>query len=838
LKANRYFIVIWLLFTFISKNSVAQNPQKILLENYLIALEQQFDVVFTYADENVQGIHIVPPKKEIELEKILSGLADQTDLDFEKLNARYIAVKRRKADIIISGTIMDKTTREVLPGAFIFTENSSTLSDENGKFSIAADRQNDSTLIIRYTGYNILTLNKSIWLNDSSIYLLEPNIIAMEEVVVNYLAKGIDKLPDGSIQLNVRNLEVLPGLSEPDVLRSVQVLPGILSVNGTVSNINTRGGTNDQNLVLWDGIKMYQTGHFFGLISAFNSHLIHTTKIVKNGSSVLFDEGISGTILMQQQDYPVNKFEVDAGVNLISADAIVKAPFGKKLSMILSARHSINNILTTPTYRSYYNRAFDHTEIVQNRINDSIVDDFRDFSFYDVSFKLLYDLSERDKIRLSFLQINNTIKYEESILLRDTLFSKKSSLDQSSILSGLNYTRTWSDKHTTQVSAFVSNYLLDGTNVALASEQNHMQENEVLDWGLRLNSEYQINPDLGLTYGYQFNEIGIRNQDNINKPDYYREVKDVLIIHSIYSEAEAQALSDKLYFRFGLRANYFPEFGALKIEPRGVLTYGINQHISLELLAESKSQHTTQLIDYQTDFLGIEKRRWALSNNFSIPIIESRQLSLGTIYNRNNFLFSIEGYLKKISGIISPSQGFQNQFQYTYAIGDYNSKGIELLVNKRFIRSNIWTNYTLARNDYYFREFTPSAFPNNLDIRHMLSVGASYTVREFEVSGGFNYRTGRPYTRPDMDNQSARGDIVYESPNSARLADYIRLDLSVKYNFEIKRINGTVGVSFWNIFNKENVINKYYIRNDNDEVEEIIQHALKFTPNMNLRIYF
>lgn len=838
MKASRFFVVLWLLLTLISNRSLAQNTEKRALEGFLSTLEEQFNIVFTFADENVQGIFITIPPDTLSLDEYLAELEKLTDLDFEKLNARYIAIKKRSSDFIISGIIRNKSSKEVLAGAVIHTENSNTISDEYGRFSIHVDRQQDSLLHIRFIGFEPLQLNQDQWLNDSSIYELAPDIIAMEEVVVNYFAKGIDKLHDGSIQLNVQNLEVLPGLSEPDVLFGIQVLPGIHSVNETVSDINTRGGTNDQNLVLWDGIKMYQTGHFFGLISAFNSHLIHRTQIIKNGTSASYNEGVSGTIEMNQQDYLVNDFEAEAGINMISADAIIKLPLGRKLSMILSARHSINNILTTPTYKSYYNRAFEHTELTQHSSIDTIIDDYRDFSFYDLSFKLLYDISEKDKIRLSFLHVNNTVEYEESALIRDTLYSKKSSLDQSSIISGINYTRSWSEKHSSELSAFISNYRLDGNNVVLVNEQNHIQENEVIDWGIRLISEYKPTPDLGLLFGYQFNETGIRNQDNINKPDYYREVKDVLIIHSLYSEVEAKKLFEKLYLRFGLRANYLPEFDKFNIEPRGVLTYSLNKHISFELLAESKSQHTTQLIDYQTDFLGIEKRRWVLSNNNSIPIIESRQLSIGTLYKRNNFLFSIEGFLKQISGIISPSQGFQNQYQYVYAIGDYNSKGMELLINKRFIHSNIWTNYTLAGNEYYFQEFTPSSFPNNLDIRHSLSLGGNYEFKKFEISSGFNYHTGRPYTRPVQENQNERGDIIYEEANSSRLDDYIRLDISARYNFNIKTIKAEVGLSFWNILNRNNVINTYYLRNDSNEIEEVIQYALRFTPNLNLRFNF
>ena len=383
MKASRFFVALWLLLTLISNKSVAQNTEKRALEGFLTTLEEQFNIVFTFADENVQGILITIPPNTLSLDEYLAELEKQTDLDFEKLNARYIAIKKHKSDFIISGIIRNKSSKEVLAGAVIYTENSNTISDENGRFSIQLDRQKDSLLNIRFIGFEPLQLNQDQWHNDSSIYELSPDIIAMEEVVINFIAKGIDKLPDGSIQLNVQNLEVLPGLSEPDVLHGVQVLPGIQSVNEAVSDINTRGGTNDQNLVIWDGIKMYQTGHFFGLISAFNSHLIHKTKIVKNGTSASFDEGISGTIEMNQQDYLVNDFEAEAGINMISADAIVKFPLGRKLSMILSARHSTNNIVTTPTYKSYYNRAFEHTEVTQQSTNDTIIDDYRGFSFYD-----------------------------------------------------------------------------------------------------------------------------------------------------------------------------------------------------------------------------------------------------------------------------------------------------------------------------------------------------------------------------------------------------------------------------------------------------------------------
>jgi len=837
LKANKKLILLSVLFV-VGIKSVAQGTELTPLDRILQILEKRFDVVFTFADNNVKGKTVTLSHAALNLDECIAELEKQTDLHFIKLNARFIAIQTYDRGRLVSGTILDRVTREHLVDAVIYSANGYALSDTAGRFSIPIKPGEDSLLVIRHIGYRSLQIKQDKWGDEAIICELIRDNQVLEEVVVNYIASGFDKLKDGSIQLHVKNLEVLPGLSEPDVLQAIQVLPGIQSMNETVSDLNTRGGTNDQNLVLWDGVKMYQTGHFFGLISAFNSHLVHQTKVVKNGSGAAFNEGISGTVQMHQQDYLVNDFEVCAGINMISADAILKIPLQQRLSLIIGARTSINNLVETPTYKCYYERAFEHTDVMKQNGTDTIIDHNQEFSFFDVSCKLLYDFSEKDKVRFSVLTVSDRIESEESTNIRNALYQKRSCLEQYSLLSNLQYTRFWSDNQTVQLSTFLSNYYLDGTNVEFVTEQQHLQKNEVLDWGIKLESKNNINQQIEVSTGYQFDEIGVRNQDNIQKPDYSRDVKDVLRIHSLYSEAECNQLFEKIYLRFGLRANYFPKFGAFLWEPRVALNYSLTNALSLEFLAEKKSQYTTQLIDFQTDFLGIEKRRWVLSNYESVPLLKSQQFSLGMQYNRNNFRFAVEGYMKKVTGIITPSQGFQNQFQYVYAIGEYQAQGVEVLGNKRFSQSNVWVNYTLAKNDYYFEELIPSAFPNNFDVRHTLSIGGSYTAEPIEVSGGMNYRTGQPYTQPAPDKASVGNELTYKAPNSSRMEGYLRFDLSAKYHFKFKNVNGECGVSVWNLLNRTNTINVFYKRKDNGEIEQITQQALGITPNVNVRIWF
>ncbi|HYQ56899.1 MAG TPA: TonB-dependent receptor, partial [Draconibacterium sp.] len=839
LKANKTLLILCFLLVLVSTKSFAQNSKQEPLSEYLHRIEANYDVVFTYADENIDGVTVNILYANLSLEACLKELEEQTKLVFRQLDNRYIAIQEKPVEIWASGKIRDGGTKEYLEGTYVYTSENYASSDEYGNFSIKVNLEKDSKITIRHTGYKLFFLRKEDWSGDTIIVNLVPDLQEIEEVVVNYIAKGLDKLPDGSIQMNVKNLEVLPGLAEPDVLQTVQVLPGIQSINETVAEINARGGTNDQSLVLWDGVKMYQTGHFFGLISAFNSHLINKTRIVKNGSNTYYDEGISGIIDMKQQDFLLNDLEVETGMNMVSGDVILKAPVSKKLSLIVGARHSINNLFLTPTYKSYFERAFEDTEVLLNQQQtDKKVDKFQDFSFYDISGKMLYDITEKDKIRFSFLTIDNTIEYEENDLLGEALQSKKSSLKQSSFLANLNYSHSWNAYNSTTLSGYISHYLLDGQNVSELDNEDHLQENEVTDWGVKLDLKNSITQKLVLSSGYQFKEVGIRNLDNIRDPGYFRDAKDVLRIHSVYTEAESKKRFGNLYARAGLRMDYLSKFEKFSFDPSIVLNYKLNDYFSLELLAEQKSQHTTQQIDYQTDFLGIEKRRWVLANENTVPIITSKQLSFGLQYMRNNLLVSLEGYTKKVDGIITPSQGFQNQYQSVHAIGEYKTHGVELLVNKRFANTNLWTNYTLAKNDYNFPDLTPTVFPNNFDIRQMLSMGGTFRLNQFGFSGGFNYRTGKPFTQPALENLNESGQIVYEDPNSSRLNEYIRFDLSCKYKFSFRKVNGELGFSVWNVFDHDNVINIYYLVNENNEIEQITQHALGITPNFNLRLRF
>lgn len=838
MKLNKYILlsIIFYLFHF---SIVAQEDGKLSLRAILEELEGRYDVSFTFVDEDIDGLFLKPPSDDISLSEALQYLKNTTGLNIQQLNNRFITINRiNERNITLCGVLIDRKDGRVIHGATIQGPSKFTVSNEWGGFRLTGLARED-TILFRYLGYEYLIKPASQFTKGrcDTIKLDQQRIELKELVIANFISQGIEKDAEGVYTIDAEILEILPGLTDPDVLHTIQYLPGIISIDETVSDINVRGGTNDQNLILWNGIKMYQSGHFFGLISAFNPYITNKVSLTKNGSSSYLGDAVSSTLSIETDRQVKQKVSGSAGINMINADANVNLPLFKKSTLQISARRSIADLIETPTYKSYFDRVFRNTEVLNPTDNpDSLINSNENFEFHDLSINYNYNITSKDKLELSLLRIYNNIDYEESAVISGENESKTSGLEQTSMAAGLVYNRLWSEKLRTKAQFYLSDYNLAAVNFDLFNDQRLFQENEVLEKGLKLDTRFLFSENLDLFGGYQLIETGIGNLVEINNPLFRRYIKRVLLTHSLFAEANYISNSGNTSLRGGFRFNYFQKFYKWTFEPRIAFNQKFLKYFSLEVLGEFKSQTTAQVIDLQNDFLGVEKRRWILANNEDIPIMRSKQLSTGIHFQKSGTLISVEGYFKLVEGITSSSQGFQNQFQYIRSTGDYEVYGLDFLFNKRIKDFNLWLSYSLAKNEYHFPEFIPSVFPNNIDIRHIVSSGASYHTRKFQLSAGLNWRTGKPYTEP----MSVSGeDILYYPPNTSRLDEYLRVDISAKYKIRISEsVNAELGASVWNILNKQNILNIFYQMDSDSDINEVQQYALGFTPNIMFRVNF
>ncbi len=836
IKTKITTLLIVLFFTFYQAYSQSAQDTSSLL-SILNQVQKKYNCTFSYADVDIQKIALQKPSESLNLEDTIEYLNNNTPLDFTFLDKTNIVLSLTPQEHEICG-VLTSIDNKLITGATIQSENNASVSNQNGEFKLKVENIN-GLIKINFIGYKTQILStKSLLDKPCKNIILIPEVQYLSEVILNnYLVKGINKKSDGSTIIDYTDFGILPGLIEPDLLQTLQALPGILSVEETVSDINVRGGTNDQNLILWDGIKMYQSGHFFGLISAFNPYLTKNVQLIKNGSSATYGDGVSSVISMNTTNEINQKPDVGIGVNMISVDGYIDVPLSKKSSLQLSARKSISEVLETPTYKQFFDKAFQDSEVVARTENIFNTDD--EFSFYDASFRWLYQVTNKDLLKINALIIRNNLIFQENALINEVNVSRESNAKQNNSAASISHYRNWNDIIKSELIVYGTKYDLEAINSDILNNQRLLQQNEVIENGLKLNSLIKLNSTFNLKTGYQFNETGIINLKDVNNPTFRDFTKEVIRTNSFFTETEYKSKDSNTHLNIGVRFNHFDKFNSSLFEPRVSFNHKFNNRFTFEILGELKSQVTSQVIESQNDFLGIENRKWVLSNDQDIPIIKSQQVSLGLSYNHNNWLISTEGYYKHVDGIISQSQGFQNQFEFIQDHGEYTVRGLDFLINKRFEKFSTWFSYSYAKNNYTFSQLNKNDFPNNIDIRHQINFALAYSLKGLKFSTGITWHSGKPTTQPISGNQTINNSINYQDPNSSFLEDYIRWDTSATYTFKMsKKIDGLVGISIWNILNQENTVNNYYRINSEDTIEEIRQQGLGFTPNINFRVNF
>ncbi|WP_026776179.1 carboxypeptidase-like regulatory domain-containing protein [Polaribacter sp. Hel_I_88] len=835
------FILSFLLITSVT---FAQNStDKIALSSLLIHLEKDYDIKFAFSDTDVKNIFIEAPKPGIPLHELLNYLNEKTFLLFKTLDNRYVTVSFLNKSIAICATILDANSLTPLNLASVQVNNYKigTTTNQEGVFYLN-DIPVNATLSISFISYKTLEISaKELFSASCKQLFLEEETEQLSEITMpRFLTSGLQKNVDGSTVLNTEKFGILPGLIEPDILQTIKILPGIESVNESVANINVRGGTNDQNLMLWDGIKMYHAGHFFGLISAYNPYLTKKIAVTKNGTSSAFSDGVSSTINMETDNKITNEFSGGAGFNLLSADVFLQVPIKENLELHISGRRSFTDLVNTPTYNNYFSRSFQDNTVSSNNINNAETD----FYFYDYSFKVLYDLNYKHSIRANFIQIKNNLDYLEKYTSNNTIIEENSTLKQENLGANLSWNAHWNSKFSTNISAFISDYKINSSDYNKDSDQFQTQFNNVLETEIKLDSKYKFTDVLHFKNGLVFNEIGIRNTTTVNAPTFSKTVKDVLLKSAFYSEIEYK--KKNTFARFGVRSNYFHKFSKFVIEPRINIRQQLNNEFSLKLEGEFKNQTTAQKIDFEDNFLGIEKRRWILADERNTPIIKSKQASFGIAYKLHNFYVDITGFYKKVDGITAANQGFYNNTQTFSSTGNYEVKGIEFLVNKQTENISTWLSYTFSENNYTFAIFNPETFANSLDISHSLSAAFNYNfTKNFKISIGSVLRSGRPFTKPVVGNETIqfgnRTIVNYANPNQERLANFFRIDLSTSYNFQFTDvIKSTIRVGFTNITDRKNTIDSYYVLDETsaNNIKRVDTYSLPFTPNLSFRVNF
>jgi hypothetical protein len=660
------------------------------------------------------------------------------------------------------------------------------------------------------------------------------NYVLDDVLVEGFLANGITKTSQKVI-LHPKKVETLPGVTDADILLTLQQLPGVKSPNETASGLHIRGSTPDQNLLLWDGIRLYHPGHLFGMISAINPNVEQTVNYYNKATNPKFGERISSVVDIKTSDKICNRTKINAGINALNADLYVQTPLIKdKLGLQLSGRKSFTELVQTPTFNQLANKVFQNT-------NFRDFDNQNKFQFQDYSAKLNFKPNNKSELSLSGLWIDNNLNFKNNNL--DSSVS-----NQTMAISNFGFALNWFQKYNAgleqKVLVFYSAYDFDYERKHTYSPTEfggYKKLNRAIDSGVELNYIFKINENLVWDFGYQVFGNDVSHLFN----SYNQDLGVVLdlkhnynVTHVGYSFLKYDY--QKWNFQTGARYNQYTQIKDNSFEPRILIQRKLTDAFVVQASYERKSQISSQIREDFANDLSLENYVWVMSAKDSYPVQKANQFTAGFIFKKNSWLLDVDAYYKTISGITSFTFDFQNQFDLDIHQGKGFTKGVDVLLQKSAPTWRAWATYTFQDSQNKFDEINKDHyFQINSNTKHALNFSLYKKWMNYNLALGWFWHTGKPFSKI---NDS--GEI--SSYNSETLPNYHRLDISGFYQFKDNR-NWIykIGVSVYNLYNRHEIISKELQRQFGDLGEFITPtysvqdyYSLGITPNVFLRVSF
>ena len=859
----------------------------------LVDLKISHRLTFEYEEADIEDIEVKKSFGKIPLVDAMTILLAGTGLTFEIKPPRTIRIFKgetpkeavitsstfqpEQKNFSLNGTIKDAKSGETLPFSTISIRGTTIGATANvdGQFTFFDVPSDTALLVAQYLGYRTKYIRlepgmnfseMTINLEEFSQELTEVLVVAEKEEQLLKASTGISKISVAPAQL-----AYLPSFGEKDIFRSLQLLPGISGSQENSSGLYVRGGTPDQNLILFDGFTVYHVDHLFGFFSAFNSNAIKDVQLYKGGFESKFGGRLSSVVELTGKDGNSEELNFGVGLSLLSVNAFMEAPlFNGKGTFLVAGRRSFQS--------NFYSNLFDaFTEANEGTTNNQRPNfGGRGFGqqevkpnsyFYDLNAKMTFRPTKKDVIALSFYNgqddLDNSRNIDNSAFGSffgggsNTNFnfqSNSTDLTQWGNIGGsLKYSRKWSDRFYSNANISYSNYFSerDRRNETTVTRSDttttringSYENNDLKDFTVKLDNEFNISQANKLEFGWQatYNDIAYEftRNDTVN----ILNRKEEGLTTSFYIQ-DKHTFSDKLILTGGLRTTYYDVNNKFYIEPRAAFTYLLSDKIKLKGAYGQYNQQATRIV--REDIQQGSRDFWLLADDERVPVSFAEHFIAGASYETKGFLFDVEAYYKKLDGLSEyttrlNTSGFGPNrtlnYEELFFTGTGVAKGIEFLAQKKVGKFTGWIGYTLGEVKYDFEAFGDEPFFANQDQTHELKIIGSYKLNKWTFGATFIYATGKPYTAPTgyyelqyLDGTTADYFEVSDK-NALRLPAYHRFDLSATRDLRFGESSGSLGISFFNVYNRSNVWYKEYEVIEGELLETNVS-LLNFTPSL------
>ena len=743
---------------------------------------------------------------------------------------------------VLSGSVKDKQTGESLIKAVVRIQelpNAGIISNEYGFYSLTLPKGNYSVMVSQ-VGYE--TLVQKIKLDSSqaiNFYLLTKNVL--KEVVVESSRKNdnLTKAQMGTETINMSAISKVPVIfGEKDLLKTIQLLPGVKSAGEGNSGFFVRGGGADQNLILLDEAPVYNATHLLGFFSTFNSDAIKDATIIKGNSSSQYGGRLSSVLDVKMKEGNNQDYTVNGGIGLISSKVSVEGPLQKnKSSFILSGRRTYADVFLKAT----------------EKFKDNIL------YFYDLNAKANYQINAKNKVYIS------------GYFGRDELgLGQDFGIDWGNKTGTIRWNKIISNKLFLNTSFIYSDY---NYNVKLKNgETNFNINSEIKDVNLKQDYTFYANTQNTLRFGFNtilhnikpstfsgtvINSVAKTGRNGLENALYltnnYKATNQLTIDYgmrlSMYSLMGGDVYN--IYQNGVVRSSIKlapSSFGKTYInpEPRITTNFRIDDEKSIKAGYARNIQHLHLL---SNSVASSPSDQW-IGNSYNIKPEIADQLSVGYVTKlfKNNFELTAEGYYKYLQNQIDYKDGAEintvSDVESVLLYGIGRAYGLELLLKKKEGRLTGWIGYTLSKTERKIEGINEGKWYNaRQDRTHDISVVGIYDLNDrWSISGVFVYNTGDAVTYP-TGKYNLQGQTLYQyaARNANRMPSYHRLDFSATYEKnKTKRRHGSWNFSLYNVYGRENAYRISFKDDPNDPTRtQIIRTALfKWVPSVTYQFKF
>ena len=726
----------------------------------------------------------------------------------------------------LSGYVEDQASGERLLSANVYHPETfeGGITNSYGLYSLTLPGGMQK-ITVSYVGYKPVTIDFMLRRDTIINFKMDP-VITLDEVVVSAekSRSAVQSTQISMTELNSKTIKAIPVLlGEVDVLKALQLLPGVQSGSEGTSGIYVRGGGPDQNLILLDGVPVYNANHLFGFFSIFNPDAIQSVKLIKGGFPARYGGRLSSVLDIRMKDGNNKTYGVEGSVGLISSKLTIEGPIVKdKTSFIVSGRRTYIDVLAQP--------------IIQwNNIRNDSGNNTGGYFFYDATAKLNHRFSDRSRLFLSTYLGKDKAYLRTKDEGEEYSYRDEFGLGWGNLTTALRWNYMITPRLFSNTTVTYSKYNFNTgmensqtENDTLTSSFNFSYDSGIRDLAAKIDFDYAPGPNHAVKFGYNYInhtfspgvtvfQVGNSGSNGIDTTFGNKEI----FAHEMELYAEDDwSIGTRFKANFGVHTSAFlvQDSTYYSFQPRVSARYMLSESMSIK----AAYSHMTQYIHLLTNSgIGLPTDLWVPSTALIKPQ-KSVQYALGAVYEMEEGLeFSIEGYYKTMDNLIEYKEGasffsLQGGWEDKLEFGEGNAYGIEVLARKQYGKTSGWIGYTLSWANRRFDNISFGEwFPYRYDQRHDISIVLNQEIKE-NISLGVTwvYGTGNAVTLP-LEKYGSLNSFWYgftyfdetnyfEKRNNYRMPAYHRLDIGLNFEKETKWGYRTWSVGVYNAYNRKN----------------------------------